>query len=106
MPYADKTKQVEYQRQWLKRRRQRFMSLIGPCRCGATENLELHHVDRSEKTSHKIWSWTPEKLRREMRKCIALCRDCHREETRKQLRELAVTNPEWGINHRYRKGRQ
>jgi hypothetical protein len=102
MPYADRTKQIEYQRKWMARRRQRFMATLGPCvQCGSTENLELHHVDRATKTEHKIWSWSPARLRREMKKCVALCRKCHKEETRKQLKELAATRPDWGHNRRY-----
>jgi hypothetical protein len=60
------------------------------------QNLELHHLDPEAKTSHKIWSWSPAKLRRELDKCIALCRDCHKEETRKQLRDLALKAPRNG----------
>lgn len=85
MPYKDKVKQREYQRKWKAKRRAEFFE--GKCceECGGAENLELHHEDRSKKESHKIWSWSKERREAELAKCVVLCRDCHWQETYKQL---------------------
>src|SRR5690606_33440259 len=46
-------------------------------KCGSTENLELDHIDPSQKVSHRIWSWTESKRLEEIAKCQVLCNECH-----------------------------
>lgn len=78
MPYKDPEKQREYQRELLKNRRFEWIAENGPCRqCGSSENLQIDHIDKSTKISHRIWSWS--KLRREveLEKCQVLCSSCH-----------------------------
>jgi hypothetical protein len=41
------------------------------------EAPENDHVDPSKKTSHSIWSWSPERREAEIAKCQVLCRPCH-----------------------------
>ena len=66
------------QRTWLTKRREEFLTPMGPCYfCGGTERLTIHHINPEEKISHKIWSWTVERIKEELKKCIVLCEDCH-----------------------------
>jgi hypothetical protein len=48
--------------------------------CGAKIKLVNHHTDRSTKKSHKFWSWTEEKRKEELAKCVVLCAECHKKE--------------------------
>lgn len=44
--------------------------------------LEFHHIDESKKKfgiSHKGFTRSWEKLKREVQKCILVCANCHRE---------------------------
>jgi len=67
-----------YNKNWVKKRRQQFMAEIGECYfCGTDQNIELHHIDPSEKESHKIFSWSDERIQDELKKCIPLCQECH-----------------------------
>lgn len=82
MAYKDKAKQREYQRKWMERRRAEFFNDKECKICGSVENLELHHRDPSQKESHSIWSWAPERRNVEITKCDVLCHDCHIHEHR------------------------
>jgi hypothetical protein len=78
VPYADPDAQREYQRVWLARRRDEWFSANGPCsECGSWENLELHHLDPTQKVSHRVWSWSLARRTAELAKCTSLCRTCH-----------------------------
>lgn len=78
MPYLDKTEQREYQRKWIAGRRRAWLDRNGPCkRCGSSENLEIDHIDRRMKISHRIWSWSDSRRLEELRKCQVLCQGCH-----------------------------
>jgi len=85
MPYADKEKQREFQRLWLKQRRSEFLSDKRCAVCGSKEKLQVDHIDRTKKTSHRIWSWTKEKKEAELAKCQILCFECHISKTRKDM---------------------
>jgi hypothetical protein len=65
-------------RKWLHDRRDNFFRDKQCEWCGAHDNLELHHLDPSNKIANAIWSWTKEKRDIEIAKCIVLCRFCHR----------------------------
>ena len=57
-------------------------------RCGSTKNLEFHHINPKEKDitlSRSIYSW--ERTKNELKKCICVCANCHRE----------IHSKEWNI---------
>lgn len=91
MPYKDKTKQQEFQKQWLRKRRQKWIDEHGPCiDCGSKNNLEIDHIDPETKDpalrlgSGKMWGWAKEKLDKELLKCVVRCRSCHLQKTRNE----------------------
>lgn len=99
MPYKDPAKQRAYCTSWMKARRDSYFDSKACVRCGATELLELDHIDPAEKTSHRIWSWREERRAAEMAKCQVLCRACHKAKSWEQQG--------WGrhgIRARYNKG--
>jgi len=85
MPYKDINKQREYQRRWLRRRRESFLADKKCERCNKTSNLELHHRDPDKKISHRVWGWSDKRREKELEKCDTLCVDCHKEITVDQL---------------------
>lgn len=84
MPRKDKASYNEYMKGYMARRYEKrkvagIKALGGKCACGATENLEFHHIDPSTKLfnlntspgrSEKDW-------KAELAKCKLLCRECH-----------------------------
>lgn len=59
-------------------RRTRWLEQNGPCgRCGSAHDLQVHHRDKSEKTSHRIWTWSSARRAAELAKCEPICRACH-----------------------------
>lgn len=86
MPYKDKRKQLEYQRQWMARRREDFLKDKVCIFCGSIERLELDHIDPKLKISHKIWSWSFERRVIEIAKCRVLCHTCHKKRSDEQLK--------------------
>lgn len=89
MSYKDKEKQREYCRLWTQNRRKKWLSENGPCiKCGSWEKLEIDHIDRTQKWSHKIWSYSEEKRLLELAKCQVLCSDCHKKKTAIEVKEL------------------
>ena len=86
MPYKDLQKQRQYQLAYLKKRRQEWFDINGPCRyCGSDSVLELHHLDSRTKITHRVWSWSKERREVELSKCIVLCSVCHLKVTIQQL---------------------
>ena len=82
MPYADKDKQREYQRRWMKERRETWLNENGPCvDCGTWLDLEVDHVDPSRKVTHRVWSWSVERREKELAKCVVRCHPCHESKT-------------------------
>jgi hypothetical protein len=77
MPMATKEAQREYQRNWVRRRRNEYFKDKSCARCESVERLELDHKDPSTKVSHSIWSWKKERRDEELLKCQVLCHDCH-----------------------------
>lgn len=89
MPYKDPVTQSKWQVESNKRRRLAWLAENGPCRyCGSWEDLEVDHIDSSEKVSHRIWSWSQERRESELAKCQALCALCHREKSTEESRAL------------------
>jgi hypothetical protein len=88
VPYSDPDQQRAYQRDRYARCRAEWFAANGPCvDCGSQEELQLDHVDPSQKISHKIWSWSPTRREAELSKCVIRCKPCH---DRKSSGEKAV----------------
>ena len=86
LPYSSPAAKREYQRQWRNRRRDEYLARYGnKCgRCGSQDNLEFHHRNRDEKVSHKIWTFSIQRIEAELAKCDLLCMKCHFVETAKE----------------------
>lgn len=96
MPYKDRSKQRKYQLDFVVRRRREYFKDQKCLICGSLKKLVLHHMVPSEKNSHKIWSWRKERREEELKKCIILCDNCHKEIHGK------YKNEEWhGKRHGY-----
>lgn len=96
MPYKDKAQQAEYQRRWKAERRARYTADQVCRECGSAENINWHHRDPSTKVSHRIWSWSIERLEAELAKCIPLCNVCH---TRLHCAQHIVHGTATGYSH-------
>ena len=81
MGYSDKEKQKEYQRNWVAKRRATWLLDKSCNNCGAKEELEIDHIDASQKVSHVIWSWAIARRDAELAKCQVLCKKCHLDKT-------------------------
>lgn len=82
MPYKDLRKKREYQRLRLAEARSKWLTENGPCvHCGGDFELEVDHIDRSQKVDHKVWSWSKQRRDAELAKCQVLCSDCHNKKT-------------------------
>jgi len=77
MPYKDEDKQREFQARRARNRRAEFFSGKKCALCDSDKKLELHHLDKEKKDSHRIWSWSQERIDKEVSKCAILCRSCH-----------------------------
>jgi hypothetical protein len=72
--------------------------------CGSTSSLELDHIDRNTKVTHRIWSWSEARRNEEIAKCQILCEDCHQSKTVQQLSELNSLELVHGTRRGYDKG--
>lgn len=90
MGYTDKVKQREYQRAWMRKRREEWFSDKSCVKCGKTDKLHLHHLDPSKKATHRIWSWSEERRLKEIAKCVTLCEDCHYSLHGRELRRHGI----------------
>lgn len=88
-----------YQREWMRKRRQAFFSGKVCANCGGNDRLELDHVDPSQKWRHAVWSYADERRSAEIAKCQVLCHSCHWEKTKHDL-GYGVRH---GTYHAYRK---
>jgi 5-methylcytosine-specific restriction endonuclease McrA len=79
-----------YQRDWKTARRRAWFAGKVCAECGSGSDLQLDHIDPAAKVSHKVWSWSAERRARELDKCQALCRDCHKKRTRGQRAKLTA----------------
>jgi hypothetical protein len=79
MPYSAAATRKQYARVWMFDRKAAWLKANGPCRhCGSKEDLQVDHVDPSQKVTHRIWSWSLKRRQAELKKCQVLCRTCHR----------------------------
>lgn len=105
MPFLSKEDHRIYQLNWIKNRRKEFFDKHGPCiKCGSDNRLELDHIDPALKVSHKIWSWSWEKIYAEAAKCQILCYDCHKEKISSENKERNKNLIIHGTYSRYRAG--
>lgn len=81
-------KKKEYSKKWIAKRRHDFFRDKKCAECSSEENLELHHTDPNEKESHNIWSWSEQRRNEELKKCIIMCKKCHRKITNKYLSKI------------------
>lgn len=77
MPYADRENRRKYAREWMRKRRASFMDGKACVFCTSAHDLVLHHLDPTQKESHRIWSWSEKRRNVELEKCVVLCRPCH-----------------------------
>lgn len=91
MPYKNPDKQREYQRKWVANRRETFFRDKHCAKCGSTEDLELDHIHPSLKWKHRIWSYSWEKILKEVAKCQILCHSCHWEKSIQEKKEKKHT---------------
>lgn len=99
MPYKDKEKQKEFQRQWCAKRKKDWIEKNGPCKCGSTKNLEVDHIDPSKKWKHSVWSYSKEKREDELKKCQVLCEKCHMRKTLEQRKKTTHGKLAMYTNH-------
>ena len=88
----EETEQTKrYKRRYQAIKYKRIMSLIkellgGKCvACGATEQLEIDHINMAEKEFDmtKAMTYSRKKVLEEMAKCQLLCKSCHLEKTKR-----------------------
>lgn len=78
VPMATREAQREYQRNWMRKRRQAWLDENGPCvDCCSSDNLEVDHRDYREKVTHNVWSWSQVRRETELAKCVVRCAPCH-----------------------------
>lgn len=73
-----------YQKEWVRKRRQDWLKLNGPCRhCGSWDKLEIDHVDPKNKLCNPTFLWSRKQSVRdeELAKCQVLCSKCHAKKT-------------------------
>jgi hypothetical protein len=91
MPMRTVEEQRAYQLGYIKGVRKQWFEENGPCaKCGSWEDLELDHVNRNEKRTHRVWSLSAEARKTELAKCQVLCKDCHKEKTLAELTKPLV----------------
>lgn len=82
-----------YQREWIKKRRNSWFQDKCCVKCKSTKNLELDHIDPYSKISNHIWSWSKERRIQELEKCQVLCYSCHKEKTKIDLNLMFKNKP-------------
>jgi hypothetical protein len=82
MPYKDPDKQREYNRLRNAKRRAKWLHENGPCvKCGSWYQLEVDHINRKDKITNAVWSWSEARRNAELAKCQILCKECHKKKT-------------------------
>lgn len=102
MPYKDPEVQRAYQRERVARTRAEWLAENGPCkRCGTWDDLQVDHIDGSQKVSHNVWSWSKSRREAELDKCQVLCQDCHLEKSRENDEQPPATTHGTRTMYRY-----
>jgi hypothetical protein len=65
------------------RRTWAITKLGGKCICGSIDQLEIDHIDRTQKSIEisRLYSVSKERYEKEIIKCQLLCKDCHIKKT-------------------------
>lgn len=97
-------KKKEYDREWVAKRRAEWFADKCCVVCGATERLELDHInpptkDPKLKPGTGLWSWSKERREIELAKCQVLCHQHHLEKTARDYAEAM----QHGTSHMYDK---
>lgn len=71
-------------REWVAKRRAAWFEGKVCAECGASDNLELDHIDPAVKITHAIWSWAKERRERELAKCRPVCGGCHKKKSARE----------------------
>lgn len=101
MPYKDKHKQSAWQTKFQRKRRLKWLRNNGPCKsCGSWRELQVDHKDPRKKITHRVWSWSEKRRSKELRKCQALCKPCHKRKSDEAMRRPAIH----GSSSCYRRG--
>jgi 5-methylcytosine-specific restriction endonuclease McrA len=101
----DILKKRAYQLRYIQERRAAWLEANGPCSiCGSWLDLEVDHINREDKISHKVWSWSEDRMLEELLKCQALCRICHAAKTGAENSAARSKPVVHGIQGGYRKG--
>lgn len=100
MVSARKEYMRKYQREYAARNRREWLTGKFCVKCGSIENLEVDHIDRTQKVTHSVWGWGEAKRDIELAKCQVLCKKCHKEKT---FVDLYSNVPEHGPRT-YRRG--
>lgn len=97
MPLVGEAKR-EYQRNWVASRKSQWFAGKSCVTCGSFSGLEINHIDRAKKVSHRVWSWSTPRRDEELTKCEVLCHACHKEVTRKQFSKPIQHGTKSGYN--------
>jgi 5-methylcytosine-specific restriction endonuclease McrA len=105
MGYKDPEVQREYQRKWIRARREKWLLENGPCvDCDSWDKLEVDHVNPAEKLMNPaiLWGMSPTNPKRiaELAKCQVRCFVCHKAKTFLQT----YGEPEHGTTRMYNRG--
>lgn len=100
MPFKDRESKKQAQARWyrqvVKPRRINWIKQHGPCkRCGSWNNLEVDHIDKTKKISHKVWTWSEVRRNEELKKCQVLCTTCHDIKTNEEFDEGFVVHGDY-----------
>jgi hypothetical protein len=99
MPYKNKEVQREFQRLRIAARRATWFQDKSCVDCGIKENLELHHINPITKISHRIFSWSWNRIQEETSKCVVCCVSCHKLRTAMQVHKPLVHGTYSGYMH-------
>jgi len=88
MPYKNPSKQREFQRKWVAKRRADHFRGKKCANCGKpvgphTADLD-HKKAKMNRTGHKIWSREKKDRSKEIAKTQILCKACHKKKTARQ----------------------
>lgn len=92
MPYKDPSKQREFQRKWIHKRRVDHFKGKKCARCGkavSSSTADLDHKTPKRNTDgHKIWSHSKENRSKEIKKTQILCKSCHKKKSKKDKQKM------------------
>lgn len=85
---------------WKKRKKMQAVEMLGgKCQvcgyCKCNDALDFHHLDSEEKefnVAQALPRWKWERIVEEVKKCILLCANCHRELHSKQINDVDLKN--------------